>query len=93
MNIKPGDVITVGNQPGLVRAVRGKMVIIRRFRFTPTGQWRGCFDSQYKITQVSKATETQVNSVYSQAIQAVSFNRFSVPRKIFLMIVNGENNE
>ncbi|MGB5770127.1 MAG: hypothetical protein WBM32_09685 [Crocosphaera sp.] len=67
------------------------MVIVRRFRFTPTGQWRGCFDSQYPLLLVSKASKIQVDSIHNQASRAVSFNRFAVPRKIFLMITGGED--
>ncbi|MGB5595811.1 MAG: hypothetical protein WBM62_17490 [Crocosphaera sp.] len=93
MNIKPGDVVTIGNQVGLVCAIRGKLVILRQFRFTPGGQWRGCFDREYPLELVKPASEYEINSIHNQAIRAVKFYRFAVPRKIFLMIAGKENHE
>ncbi len=91
MTIELGDVVVAGHHPGLVIDIWGKTVFIRKFRFTPGGQWRGSYVTKYPIESVNQASKTQVNSVYSQAIKAVSFNRFSVPRKIFLMITGGKH--
>ncbi|MEA5511796.1 hypothetical protein VB715_18650 [Crocosphaera sp. UHCC 0190] len=42
---------------------------------------------------VQVASETEINSIHNQAIRAVNFYRFAVPRKIFLMITGGEDHE
>lgn len=82
--LHPGDVVIANNEPGLVITINSHYgIIIRRFRFTQGGQFRGIFDYSYPRENLSLANAQQTNSVKEDALKALRFKQAAIPKKIY----------
>ena len=82
--LQPGDVVIANNEPGLVITTNSYYgIIIRRFRFTQGGQFRGIFDYSYPREQITLANSQQTSSVKEAALKALRFKQAAIPKKIY----------
>lgn len=84
MNLKPGDVVIANNEPALVITTTSHYgIIVRRYRFTQGGQFRGAFDYAYRESEISLANPQQIYSVREAALKAFKFQKSAIPKQIY----------